>query len=115
GLRAPPPPTAANISGAFVIEGVPEGKYVVLAAFENDNLVRDPDTAIAGTQIVHQTVTSGSDAAISSSFKVTGAITISSPGANDAEMVTAAPALTWAAYSSAATYDITVYDTFGTS
>jgi hypothetical protein len=36
--------------------GVPDGKYVALAAFENDGLVRDPDTSIGGTQIVHLTV-----------------------------------------------------------
>ncbi|MCA9623989.1 MAG: carboxypeptidase regulatory-like domain-containing protein, partial [Myxococcales bacterium] len=39
GLRAPlsGPPT---ISGDFHIEGVPAGEYVVLASFENDDLVR---------------------------------------------------------------------------
>jgi hypothetical protein len=46
---------------------------------------------------------------------VTGAITISSPGADDATRLTAAPALTWAAYPSASTYDIKVYDAFGNS
>ena len=55
GLRAPEagPPT---ITGAWTIEGVPAGNYVVLTAFENDDAVRDPDTAIAGTTIPHITV-----------------------------------------------------------
>src|SRR5207247_2420213 len=56
GLRAPAPPAAPNVTGAFSIDGVPDGRYVVLAGFENDNLVRDPDTSIGGTQIVHQQV-----------------------------------------------------------
>ncbi len=49
GLRTPLK-GAPDVAGDFVIEGVPAGNYVVLAAFENDLLVRDPDTNIAGTQ-----------------------------------------------------------------
>ena len=50
GLRAPKA-GVPSVSGAFAIDGVPDGNYVVLAAFENDSLVRDPDTSIGGTQI----------------------------------------------------------------
>src|SRR5262249_31182702 len=54
GLRAPAPGTAPNVTNAFSIAGIPAGTYVVLAGFENDFLVRDPDTCIAGTDILHQ-------------------------------------------------------------
>ena len=37
------PPSITN-GEAWTIEGVPDGRYVVLAAFENDSCVRDPDT-----------------------------------------------------------------------
>ncbi len=56
GLRAPKQPAPPSIKGAFTITGVPDGYYVVLAAFENDFLVRDPDTSIAGTDLVYQHV-----------------------------------------------------------
>jgi hypothetical protein len=48
GLRAPDPGMAPTINGAFTITGVPAGRYVALAAFENDNLVRD-ESGIGGT------------------------------------------------------------------
>ena len=51
GLRAPEPPLAGNVSSAWMITGVPAGRYRVLTAFENDDLVRDPDASIAGTEI----------------------------------------------------------------
>lgn len=113
GLRAPDPGTAPNVSNAFAISGVPEGHYVVLAAFENDNLVRDPDTSIAGTQIVHIQVTSGSDTTLPTSFKVTGALDVIGPGTNAPEAVTTKPTLTWVDDSSEDGYTVVVYDAFG--
>ncbi len=113
GLRAPDPGTAPNVSGAFSIGGVPEGRYVVLAAFENDNLVRDPDTSIAGTQIVHVQVTSGSKTTLPTSFKVTGALDVIGPGKDAPEAVTAKPVLTWVDDSSENGYTVVVYDGLG--
>lgn len=117
GLRDPEPGVAPNVSGAFIIEGVPDGNYVVLAAFENDFLVRDPDTSIAGTQIVHLTVpdpTDGNDITIDSSFKVTGALTLYGPGADGPEGVDpAALTFTWQDDSSEDFYALVVYDAFG--
>ncbi|MGC4064018.1 MAG: carboxypeptidase regulatory-like domain-containing protein [Polyangiaceae bacterium] len=66
--ESPPGLRVAGISGDFAFTGVPNGKYVVLAAFENDYLVRDPDTCIGGTDIVTVTV-SGSDVALSETFR----------------------------------------------
>src|SRR6185436_16665696 len=54
--EAPPGLRVAPVSGAFSIPNVPDGNYVVLAAFENDFLTRDPDVSIGGTSIVHITV-----------------------------------------------------------
>ena len=47
GLRAPKS-GPGDVTSAWTIEGVPDGDYVILAAFENDAEVRDPDTTIAG-------------------------------------------------------------------
>ncbi len=91
GLRAPKQPALPSINGAFGISGVPDGYYVVLAAFENDFLVRDPDTSIAGTDIVYNhvpdNVTGSYQINLCSSFKVTGALTIVSPGATEPEQM----------------------------
>jgi hypothetical protein len=116
GLRAPGGGVAPNITGAWEIRGVPDGTYVVLAAFENDFCVRDPDPHIAGTQIVHQTVpdaAAGRTIELGTSFKVTGALRIISPGAEAPEPITGTPTFTWVDDSSEDYYTIIVYDAFG--
>jgi hypothetical protein len=113
GLRAPKS-GAPNVTGSFSISGVPAGKYVVLAAYENDGLVRDPDTNIAGTDFVHLEVMPGqSDVSISESFKVTGALATVSPGADAPEAVQDAPDLVWVDDSSEDWYDLRVFDALG--
>jgi hypothetical protein len=113
GLRAPSPGTAPNINGAYQIEGVPDGDYVVLAAFENDGLVRDPNTNTSGTAIQRVSVVNGvanRDAA----FKVTDAIQLSAPGAGDeVEKTGATPTFSWMKYASAKSYQVLLFDTFG--
>lgn len=113
GLRAPDPGTAPNVTNAFSITGVPAGKYVVLAGFENDFLVRD-ESSIGGTAIVHQEVVAGQDVTIASSFKLTGADDIVSPGAMGPETVTGTPTFTWIDDSSEDRYTVTVFDSYGT-
>lgn len=113
GLRAPEPGIAPNVDGTFSISGVPDGEYVVLAAFENDGLVRDPNTNTAGTELQYVTVANGT-ADRQPTFKVTNAMTLVSPGAGDSlDEVSATPALTFKPYPSAGTYDVLVFDTFG--
>lgn len=113
GLRAPAS-GPVSIDGAFEIEGVPEGDYVVLAAYENDDLVRDPDTNISGTAFVRISVSAtDSTMDISDSFKVTEALAIVAPGKDGPEAVTAKPTLEWADDSSEDWYDVYVYDAFG--
>jgi len=117
GLRAPPAPAAPNVTGAWTIEGVPDGRYAVLAGFENDFGVRDPDPAIAGTQVLHLTVpdaTGGRTIDIASSFKVTGALAVISPGATVPEAVTEPLTFEWEDDSSEDAYHVVVYDAFGT-
>lgn len=113
GLRAPSSGTV-SIDGDFTIEGVPEGNYIVLAAYENDELVRDPDTNIAGTGFVRIEVKGGEDTFdIADSFKVTEALTIVGPGTDGPEAVDSLPTLEWADDSSEDWYDVYVYDAFG--
>jgi hypothetical protein len=117
GLRDPAPGTLPDVTGAFVIEGIPDGVYVVLAAFENDFLVRDPDPAIAGTQIVHITLpdgTSGNTVSLPESFKVTGALTMYGPGATGPEEVDPETvSFSWKDDSSEDQYILSVYDAYG--
>lgn len=110
GLRAFP------VDSAFRIEGVPPGDYVVLAAFENDDLVRDPDESIGGTEIVRLNVPEGGgDVSLPQSFKVTEALAVVSPGADGTEDVAASePTFTWADDSSEDGYELRVYDVLGT-
>lgn len=108
--EAPPGLRVANVSGNFAIEGVPDGKYVVLAAFEDDFLVRDPDTCIGGTEIVRVTV-AGQNVVLDASFKITGALDVISPDAE--EVVTGIPTFTWVDDSSEANYSVQVYDAYG--
>ena len=113
GLRAPRT-GVPNVAGDFTITGVPAGRYVVLAAYENDTLVRDPDTNIAGTDFVTLEVPAGAGTlTIPDSFKVTEALATISPGANEPEAVTQKPELVWADDSSEDWYDVRVFDAFG--
>lgn len=113
GLRDPAPGIAVNIDGTYTITGVPVGRYVALAAFENDSLVRDPDTSIGGTSTLHIEVTAGATTTVEG-FKVTEALEIFAPGATAAEEVTGAPTFRFADDSSEDEYFIEVFDSFGT-
>jgi hypothetical protein len=113
GLRAPDPGIAPDITGDFTLSGVPAGKYVALAAFENDGLVRDPDTCISGTDILHVTVTPGQQLVLDSAFKITGALDVVTPGAEFAEAVSGTPSFSWVDDSSETGYQVQVFDSFG--
>jgi hypothetical protein len=112
GLRDPEPGTVPSVTGEYAFEGVPAGRYVILAAFENDNLVRDPDISIGGTSILHIEVQPGMTTTVEG-FKVTEALPIIGPGAGEAEAVTEAPTFSWADDSSEDQYQVEVFDAFG--
>lgn len=114
GLRAPAPPEAPSITSSFAIPGVPAGRYWVLAAFENDLLVRDPDESIAGTQILEIEVVAGQSVSLGDSFKITEALAVVRPGADGPEEVDGAPTFAWIDDSSEDRYEIVVYDALGT-
>lgn len=114
GLRAPDPGLAPAVAGSFTIVGVPTGDYQVLAAFENDALVRDPDAGIAGTELQHVAVPDTNAVTLADSFKVTEALAVLGPGAELAEAVTTPPTLRWADDSSEDHYELRVVDAFGT-
>ncbi|HRZ79432.1 MAG TPA: hypothetical protein P5044_05460 [bacterium] len=117
GLRAPEPPSAPDIDNAYSITGVPAGNYVVLAAFENDFLVRDPDPNIAGTQIVHIQFPHPDDGwtVELDNFKITEAIEIVSPGFDTVEEVQSADALKfiWKNDSSETHYKVELFNSLG--
>lgn len=110
--EAPPGLRAGDVTGAWSIAGVPDGRYVALAAFENDLLVRDPDTSIGGTELVHVTV-AGADIALAEGFKVTQALAVMSPGAEEPEEVSEPFELSFEDDSSEDTYTVTVHDALG--
>ena len=112
GLRAG---DITNSDGAFTISNVPPGRYAVLAAFENDSLVRDPDEGIGGTAVVHIDVPeAGGEIPLDSSFKITGALAVIAPGADGIEDVaTSTPTLEWEQDSSEDGYELRVYDALG--
>lgn len=113
GLRAPGT-GAPDITGAWSITGIPDGKYVVLAAFENDDNVRDPDQGISGTDLVHIVVAGGSlTGASSPQFKVTGSVKMVSPGAEGIDETSATPTFTWKKYSNADAYTLKVFNALG--
>ena len=113
----PPGLRVGGISGAFTITDVPDGRYVVLAAFEDDGLVRDPDQTIGGTQIVHIQVpdpATGNAVTLPEGFKVTGALAVIEPGANGPEEVQdVTPTFGWEDDSSEDGYEVRVFDAFG--
>lgn len=115
--EAPPGLRIGGVSGAFTIMDVPDGRYVVLAAFENDGLVRDPDQNISGTQTVHIEVPdplAGNTIVISEGFKITGALGVVDPGADGPTQVAdPAPVFEWEDDSSEDGYTIQVFDAFG--
>jgi len=101
------------VTGAFAIEGVPAGNYVVVAAFENDGLVRDPDLCIAGTDDVHIQVAAATPLAITDSFKITGALEVMTPGAMAAELISGTPTFQWVDDSGEDQYLVELFDAYG--
>jgi hypothetical protein len=113
--EAPAGLRVANVSGAFSFPQVPPGRYAVLAAFENDLLVRDPDEGISGTDVVFVDVgATGAAVNLDQNFKVTGALGVVSPGAAGVEQVQRGPlSLIWNDDSSEDGYELRVYDALG--
>ncbi len=100
--------------GTFTLEGVPPGDYVILAAFENDNMVRDPDETQGGTAVLTVTVVAGQTTS-AGSFKITNALTLVGPGGTTAETIgDVLPTFQWYNDPSSDLYELRVYDAYGT-
>ncbi len=112
GLRAPDPGIAPDVSGPWSITGVPAGRYVVLASFENDGGVREL-SGNGGTALVYVDVAAATDVPAAGDFKVTEAVPVIGPGADAVETVTAAPNLEWEKDPQAASYQVRVVDALG--
>lgn len=109
--EVPPGLRAFPVTGQYSFSDVPAGDYVVLAAFENDQLVRDPDESIGGTAI--QEVSVAGAAVEVPGFKITGALDVVAPGKDEPEVVSGDISFEWADDSSEDGYELTVLDTFG--
>ena len=113
--------TVTSADTSFSIANVPPGRYVLLASFENDGLVRDPDTSIAGTDVRFVQVSDAGAVTVTSarsedlvSIKVTDPIGVVGPGATGLEVVTAVPTFRWSKYPGVDHYEIRLFDAFGT-
>jgi len=113
GLRSPDPGLDPDVTGTFRIPGVPAGTYKVLAAFENDELVRDPDTSIGGTELQEVTVVAGEAVTVDASFKITEALAVVAPGAEEPTRTSATPTFEFDDDSSEKSYIVRVFDVFG--
>jgi hypothetical protein len=138
---SPPGLKAAHVpNGPWSIDGIPDGHYRVLAAFENDYLVRDPSeiggTAVHEFQVVGGVplLPDGTSAATLSQFKITGAVRLLAPfpdpgGActtlaslpadpaalplEPCDSPTSTPTFAWEVYPSTDHYELTVLDAVG--
>ena len=112
GLRSPRT-GSPDVSGNFSISGVPTGRYVVLPAYENDDLVRDPDTDFVTIDVMGTSAAPKPPPGPNADLKVTAALPTISPGAEAPEPVTTKPKLVWGNDSSADYYDVRAFDAFG--
>jgi hypothetical protein len=112
GLRSPRT-GSPDINGNFSISGVPSGRYVVLPAYENDDLVRDPNTDFVTIDVPAGSPAFKPPPGPNVDLEVTAALPTISPGADAPEAVTTKPMLVWGDDSSEDYYDVRVFDAFG--
>lgn len=117
--EAPPGLRAGGITGSYSIAGVPDGSYIALGAFENDGIVRDV-SGIGGTAPVETDVQDGAVTLAPASFKLTGAVSLTSPFVAPYDVApwpasSATPTFGWTDYPSIGqgSYQVSVADAFG--
>lgn len=106
-----------GVTTTFSFEGVPDGEYIVMPSFDSDGAIRDPAIGPLGTNYVSVSVPSGAvrDISVPTALRVTTALVVRSPGADQPEVVTVArPVFTWSDDASEDGYEVRVFDTFGT-
>jgi hypothetical protein len=102
---------AAMNSTPYQLEKIPDGTYEVVAAYPNDQLVKDPDPGQAGTITPVVTFAGGNTVDVGS-FKITTPVNMTAPDAS--AKVGGNPTFTWAAYPQTYQYKIEVFDSEGT-
>ncbi len=121
--RGESPPGLSVLSGAssYTFTGVPDGRYIVLAAYGIDNAVRDISGG-GNTAPVEVTIQGGAVVGSVPGFKIKPAVHLlaidgQTVSATPVVVTSATPQFTWQkenAYSSASTYRVSVFDSFGT-
>ncbi len=116
--REVPPGLAKMTSGkSFDIAGIPPGSYDILASFNNDDLVLDPDPSQLPRPIrINLPADAPGGTLAVGSFKVTGDVGIMSPGSGapgEAPVAAAGLMLRWEDDSSEDFYGLEVLDAFG--
>lgn len=120
--ESPPGLTVNASASAYAFAGVPDGKYVVLAAFGLDGDVRDV-SGVGNTAAPVVTVQGGVVQGTSPSFKIIPAVDLltidgTAVSATPVKVTTATPAFAWkkgSVDSSALTYRVEVFDAYGNS
>jgi hypothetical protein len=103
--------------GSYMMSGVPNGTFEIIASLENDGYVLDPDVSV--TQGIPE-VTINNDA-ITKDFKVTGSIELTNPPSSvdgSVPVLSNLPTFSWvkeSSYASADDYAIEVVDESGTT
>jgi hypothetical protein len=100
----------ASNSVQYMMPGVPDGTYQVVASYPNDMLVKDPDPGQAGTTT--PLVTFAGAPVDVGTFKITDPVNIIEPDAN--MMVAGNPTFKWTAYPQTYQYKVEVFDSQGT-
>jgi hypothetical protein len=117
----PPGLSVSGVTSAatgYSIAGVPDGNYIVLAAFGNDGMVRDI-SGLGGCAPLEVDVSGGAVTVPPGQFKLTGAVTVSDPFVAPYDFSpwpanTGTPTFNWVRYNSAQNgYIVQVFDTFG--
>lgn len=113
GTRDPLPGlrTLTNAGGDYVLTGVPNGDFEIIASLENDGFVLDPDESV--TQGVPVVQITEAVPVMTRGFKVTGSVQLTSPDSTtDASIpeLSSIPTFTWVKASSYASADFFVVE-----
>ncbi|MEH0154456.1 carboxypeptidase-like regulatory domain-containing protein [Limibacter armeniacum] len=118
------PGLSISTSGAFTLEGIPDGSYLARASFNNDTLVVDPDFIVKfGDPVVAveggtTSVSQGTSIKDVLDFAVTNSVQLDNPTNSADEIVpvetnTTGLTFSWTPYSSASDYVVELQDLNG--
>jgi hypothetical protein len=108
--------TVVGINGSFVIEDVPDGRYVVMPAYGIDGLVMAPDQTQGGTRMVTIEIPDKGSRNIEllEALRVNAALSIEGPGADGPEAVkSATPIFMWGDDAGEAGFELVVVNSLG--